>query len=333
VLDFSLGKKDHLTTPYVVGAEVGLWVRDESSDRDTDFTGWSLASSDPEVLRISGAASTEAERVSARAFAMGDGVADLILVDDEGRAVTSVEVPVHFPTHFELQAAAPAFLKRPDLPATTERPQVLVDGEATFLVRYFDGPRQLYGNGALQVGSDPDMRAWVAHSYLFENRDWLQLSPREEGAHIVDLRVGGRTVSELEVRAVGPDDVAEIVLYGEDESRAAAGQRLLVIAQAYDEDAEPIYGVDYVWSLEDQEEDEHGDMFRYVYDPDARSTLAADFGDAHAEATIRGTEGWVGSSNEIGCSVVAHRRTPAWSLLLLGVALATRRRRVGMRPH
>jgi MYXO-CTERM domain-containing protein len=345
VLDFSRGKKDHLTTPYVAGAEVSFSVWDEDDRRGTDFTGWRLASSDEQVLRVTDVVATD-ERVEARGFAMGEGIADLVLLDEGGEVVSSVEVPVGFPTRVELLAAAPMFLGRDDVPARAQNPQVLVDArvprrdssgaagtfEATFLVRYFDGNTRLHGHRALELDHQDGIDAWVEHSYFAENRDWLKVRPLEEGVHALDLQVGGRTFATAEITGVGAEAVERVELFGEDESRASEGDQLLVIAQAFDEGDEPIYGVAYHWSLAGREETEVGDMYRYIFDPSARSTLVADFEGVGAQATIRGVEGFVGSSNEISCSIDPNGRTPTWTVVLLGLGLLARRRKAWPAP-
>jgi MYXO-CTERM domain-containing protein len=264
----------------------------------------------------------------ARSTMVAAGVADLLLVDDTGDVVASVEVPVHFPTHAELHAAAPVFLGREDVPADTPRPRVLAGGEATFLVRYYDGDTRLYGNGALDVVAGERTEAWVAHSYLFEDRDWLKVRPDELGPDEVELLAGGRSFSTVEVEGVGPEAVSWVELHGDDESKAEAGDNLLVIAQAHADDAAPIYGVEYAWDIGGRDETGLGDMYRYEYDPDARATLVADFEGARAQADIRGVDGYVDSSNAVGCRVGGPPSTPGWALGLLAlVAVATRWRR------
>jgi hypothetical protein len=320
-------QQDRLYTPYVAGARMQLFARDVRSRRSTDFTGWTLASSDPDVLRIESTRDDESY-VSAEAIAVGEGDADLLLVDDGGSVVASVDVPVRFPTRIELLAAAAVFLDREDVPAEAHNPQVLVGGEATFLVRYYQGETQLWGNGALEIepvaadedGEPRDLEAWASQTgFLSEDRDWLRARPAIEGVHTLDLGVAGETVTRVVVRGVGPEAVTSVELYGWDESRADRNDPMLVIAQAYDEEAEPIYGVEYDWSFEGEPLLGDGDMFRYEFDPDRRSTLAADFEDVHTEVEVRTGEGYVDSSNNIGCSIGAGSRAPLWGLMLLGL--------------
>lgn len=329
-LDFRLLARDNdrLNTPYVAGAKMDLYADDVRPRHETDFGDWSLASSDPDVLRIDlvEVDSDDPDHVRAEAVAVGQGVADLLLLDASGDVVSSTEVPVRFPDRVELLAAAPVFLGREDIPADISSPRVLVDGEATFLVRYYEGEQRLYGNGTLEVEPGEGVDAWTDRSYMFEDRDWLGVVPEEVGSHTVDLLAAGRRFTDVEVDGVGPEAVAYVGLHGQDESKAESGDTLLVIAQAYDEASERIFGVEYSWDLAGRDEPGLGDMFRYEYDPEALSTLGANFEDARAEAEIRGVEGYVDSSNDVGCSVAKRGRTPLGGLGLLALVGFVRRR-------
>jgi hypothetical protein len=142
--------------------------------------------------------------------------------------------------------------------------------------------------------------AAVKKTFLLEDRDWLQLSPVAVGTLTLPILVGGQKVSDLVIEAVDKSAVASLRILGVDESRANTGDALTALAQAYDADGGPIFGVNYQWELDGAAQTGLGDLYRYHYEPRALHALCARFGALDAVATIHGT-GFVDSTNHVGC--------------------------------
>ncbi|MBN2799394.1 MAG: hypothetical protein JXX28_09630 [Deltaproteobacteria bacterium] len=313
------GSEDALHGPYVQGASFSVWVF-PPQDQGTHLEGYQVRSEDLSVMSIeaqtyqlAGDDTSDAIHVELRAAEAG--TTDLILVDSEGAEVRRVTVEVGFPDRLELFAAGPLFASLGDQSAPA--PQVLVGGTGTFQVRYYQGDTLLSGNGTLTVDATEDLQAGVAQSFLFEDREWLQVSPLAAGQHGVALYVDGVAAGQVDVDAVDVDAVARVeLLSAEPAEEAQEGDPGVVLAQAFDADDAPIYGLDYDWTLGGVTQDGQGDLFRYTVDPDATTDLVASFGDLSDSGSIDGVEGYVGSSNETGCSSVGAGLS-LWGLLAL----------------
>src|SRR5262249_53307627 len=147
-------------------------------------------------------------------------------------------------------------------------------------------------------------------TFLFEDRDWLQLSPNLVGEYTVGLVVGGTHVLDLPLHAVPDTDVATVRIRGEDESHAHADEWLVALAEASDAMGQVIYGVDYHWTVDNITQLGLGDLYRYQYSPRSPKMLGAKFQDVGAEAVIHSGVGFVDSSNHLGCSYVPGASSP-----------------------
>jgi len=210
--------------------------------------------------------------------------------------------------------------------------RVLRDGTASFLVEYFRDGRRLSGNDVLEAQPrDDGIGVNVRETYLFEDREWLQVTPRTAGDHVIDLYVAGRPVGVVTVRSVEPEDVAFIELRPERDKAAAEGEILAVWALGYDDAGEPIYGIEFDWDLLGNFVDEsgQGDLFKYVYERNEYATLEASYRGHEQQVEIHADNGWVSSTNALGCTV--GRTSGAGPGMLAMVALAAfvliRRRR------
>jgi MYXO-CTERM domain-containing protein len=67
-----------------------------------------------------------------------------------------------------------------------------------------------------------------------------------------------------------------------------------------------------------------GDLYRYEFDGSALDDVTATYGDRSATAQIHAGEGYVDSSNDIGCATT--RGSPMAALLAILALGATRRR-------
>lgn len=313
-LDFSLRPSDELHLPYVRGTAVRISAH--SSDPDDNERGWSLSSSNPAVLRIDwqddGSASCVAEAVGSSAICVHDA---------DGDELHCSTITVRAPTRVTLHAHGPLFLGRSEEQAQVERPKILEGGTATFLVRYFDGDTRLYGNGVLEARATSPISLEPQTSFLFENCEWLQLTPGLPGHHVVELAVGGRSVGTLDVDAVTPAAVRDIELLTEGEGGKEEGEELVVLAQALDSGRGVIYGAEFTWDLDQIAEPGQGDLFHYTFQADAEKTLGASFEGLRSEVVIHAKEGHVSSTNTIGCSAVPGSPAKGGScgLVLVGI--------------
>lgn len=323
-LEFDLLRQgDQLHTPYVVGADFSLCA---DSAREGELAGMRLRSGDPDRLSVGVTdANDDEDQICATVQALEVGEVEVEVVDDD-EVVASVVVEIRAPDRVELLAAGPMLADRPDLDPQVEQPKILDGGTATFLVHYFDGEARLYGQGALEVESTDALSAQPVGTVFFEDREWLRISANEEGIASLELATPAGVFAELMVEVVGEDAIADVALHGSDERDREDGDSMVVYAQAYDEDDGYVFGVEYEWSLGGDTEPGAGDLFRYDYDSSRREQLVARHGDLDAAAEIHAGEGYVDSSNELGCSM-GGRSGGAWGLLMLLTAGLGRRAR------
>lgn len=315
VFDFNLldGPSDELHSPYVAGAELDLYTINVDAE---DEVGLSIRSSDASVLSIDAMPRAGV----ASATATGAGEVELFVRDERETELHRTVVEVVAPDRADLLAHGPMIVDREELqPESTDEIRVLVGGTGTFLVRWFADQRRLFGHGALTTESDPGVMARPRRSYVFEDREWVSFSATEEGRHEVRLLANGELVRTITVIGVVEEDIDDVRLHGMDESDAAEGQGLVVYAQAYTEDDVPIYGVEYEWDIDGETEDGLGDLFRYRFTPGVTGELCARHGMFEAITTISANEGFVDSSNDIGCAV--GRGEPTWIALPLVAVL------------
>ncbi len=324
VFDLDFDKADAMHTPYVQGAEVRVRVHD---DRERpDLFGHTLVSLNEDVFQLDEVFYTEEyDYLSVAGYAVGAGTTDLVLYDEEGEEVDRTEVEVGFPDEIELHAAGPRWVDHPDLPSLAEEPTVLVGGLSTYLVRYYEDGRRLYGNGTLQPQGGAEVDAEADQTWFFENREWLRLTASTLGFHDVGLYVDGQIVDRVTVHAVGEEAIDSIEIFGESTAGAEEGDWLVLLGQAWTSAGVPVYGVEYSWDLDGVTQWGEGDLYRYAYDPTYERDISAAFDEHEAWGTIYGSEGYVDSSNHIGCATTGSAAVGLLGLLpLLGL---TRRRR------
>jgi hypothetical protein len=330
--DFSplSGPSDALHVPYVQGAQVSLWVRGTSDAADrARFT---LKSADPSILRID--AQSDA---NATCTAVGAGTVEVKIMRD-GEEVYSTEIAVKVPTRAVLTPNGPLIVGQPSPQPATSTTNVLAGGTSTYLVEYFAGDEQLYGNGVLFPTAPDGVVAENKTSFLFENREWLQITPSATGKQTVTLSGGGAAaLGTLTVNTVDETAVARVTIEAEDASGARDGTQLAVLAQSFDAKGDPIFGVDYTWARGGVEETGEGDLFRFDFDGSRSDTLTAHFGAMSASTEIQAApnSGFVDSSNRIGCTVRALPGAPAnafpglaLAVMAAGIVVRARRRRV-----
>lgn len=345
VLDFSplTGPSDALHQPYVQGAQMTIYVH--SSDSRTSMKDWTVTTDPPppdnKVFKISNVGyDAHNNLLSFAGEATSAGMTTVVIADGNGNVQLRHSIAVALPDRVELLAHGLLLIGHSESEASVADLRIRAGGTATYLARYYQGAQQLYGNGALSAEAPAGVTPHVAHSFLLENRDWLQVSPSQTGNFMVSLSTGGTHVADAPVVAVPDDEAKRVQIMGVDEAKAHKGDWLVALAQAYDSDVlntgRPIYGVDYAWTLDGLTQGNAfemtvGDLYRYEYDPKTPHMLSATFNSMSAHAMIHGA-GFVDSTNNIGCSTAPGRpaESAAWFVgfvALMGTAFAARRRR------
>ena len=325
-LDFSplSSPSDDLHLPYVLGAQVTISVRGAEEAEQQRMT---LESSDPSVLRIDSQDSGNAKCTAASAGS------STIRVSLDGSVVTESEILVMAPTSFDLTPHGPLLAKRPDAMPIDGRLQILTGGLATFLVTYYAGDLPLFGNGVLDASAETGVSIEEQTTFFFENRDWLQLTPLSPGEHAIAIRAGGVDLGSAAIHAMNDEDVDHIRILQKDESDAEKGEELTLLAQAYDSDGRPIYGVEYLWDVDGLQESGSGDLYRYTYSENEDRKLTAQFGDLRDSLDIHSSGGFVDSSNNLGCSAAPEGSFGDLSWLLVAAMVSLPLTRSRRRSH
>lgn len=322
--DFALTPRrfeDNLHSPYVSGATVTVFAH--SSDDGEDLQSWSIESSDPAVFRIEGPVDLGGRDLAVRGQAVGEGTAALTLRDPRGHAVGHGVAEVRLPDAVELDAHGSLILGRDDEAAVHEA-RVLAGGAATYQVRYFQGGRELHGNGVLSADVPAGVTAEPRTTFLFENREWLTLHTTTVGTGSVQLVADGVAVATLPVVVVPESAIADVMVLTEPEKGHKDGDWLAALAQAYDASGARIFGVDYDWNVDGVAQQGDGDLYRYQFKAGQYVMVQAQRG-AHADQVqIQSEGGRVDSTNHVGCTAGG-----GGSLVvgLVGLGLVGRRRR------
>jgi MYXO-CTERM domain-containing protein len=329
-LDFLplVGPSDDLHTPYVQGSSMTVYVQ---TTQNIDKTQWTVASSDPSVFSISNVSHYNDDhnhtQLSVSGNALVEGSVDLIVLDGDQREVHRRRVEVKLPDRVELRAHGLLLIDRPDSEADVDEARIQQGGTATYLARYWKGSQVLYGNGALSTMSPvTSLAAHVEQTFLFEDRDWLQITTSATGTEQLGLLVSGVHVADLTVVTVPSSDIADVRVRGESETTTHKGNWLVALAEAADGQNRTVYGVEYSWKLDSAAQLGLGDLYRYSYDAKKPHVLTATFNGLSATAQIHGY-GFVDSTNHLGCSYGGPAGKPAAALLLIGVALLALARR------
>ena len=319
---------NRLYTPYVAGAQVEVRARD--SGWATDFTGWSLVSTDAEVFALGRSRVGELE-LAAIGHARQAGVARLLLIDPARRVVAEQQIEVRTPTRLELRSRLHAIAG--EATEDVEGIEVLAGGTASFRAHYFDGDTRLYGIGALEVSSADDAvltaEALPEDVYIGEAEELLRLYAAAPGAASISLSIGGAPIEVRPVAVVDEDAIASIELVGGEESTRRLDERVTVIARAFDRAGVEVFGVDYRWTTDLEVLEAEGDVLRYHYDPAVELPLTARRGPHTAAILGHGRSPDVGSSNRLSACSIGGDAAPWWALGVL--ALRPRRRRLRRR--
>ncbi len=324
---------DDLHSPYVVGTKFRMYAfRDH--DRMNLDKAW-VETSNPSVLEIGGLTTSD-EVASFDCYADRPGFTDITVFRSDrsptvwGRA----RVEVAYPDRAQLTFAGPLFINAPTDEFVVRGPVPIVEGgTASFLVEYFLNETKLSGNDVLIARPrDDGLEAHVRQTWLFEDREWVQLTPLAPGDHVVDLLVGDRSVETITVRTVQPEDVKFIELRAEPDKPAREGDILAVWALGYDYNDNPVFGLEFDWDIlgNFSSEPGEGDLFKYEYERREDATLEASYRDQAQRVNIHADSGWVSSTNDLGCTAGTSGRAGPGVLaiaLMVAVALGIGRRR------
>ena len=326
--DFGLTPRrfdDNLHSPYVRGAALTVFAH--SSDDKEDLQGWSIESSDPAVFRVDAAVASGGRDLAVHGEAVGEGTAVLTLRDPHGHAVGHGVAEVRLPDAIELDAHGSLILGRDDEARVTEA-RVLAGGAATYLVRYFQGGRELHGNGVLSADVPAGMTAEPRTTFLFEDREWLTLHTTSVQTGSLQLLADGVAAATVPVVVVPESEIADVVVLTEPESGHKDGDWLAALAQAYDAGGTRIFGVDYQWNVDGAAQQGDGDLYRYQFKAGQHVMVQAQRGAHTDSAQIQSEGGFVSSTNHVGCAAGG-----GGSLIvgLIGVGLVAGRRRVRRR--
>ena len=344
VFDLRLGPQydDRLNGPYVAGASFRVYAYDVAEN--VSLEGWELRTSDPGVLEIQDQwvdeddideddnSKTKSDVITAKVYAAGEGAAVIEVYDDGGSFVRGVEVEVMQPNRIEMRAAGPLFVRREgQVPSLVDdTPLLFAGGRATFLIEWYKDDLRLDGAGTLQLQSESTaiQDLWPRLTLLDEDRDWLTIETTEPSGDMVeevpvDVLANGEYVDTVHFSSVPVENISYVELASESEAGAENGDLLVVLAQAFDESDESIWGVAFDWDIDGDNEPGEGDLFRYWYRDDARSILGAEYGSHRDEISIQGVEGFVDSSNDaIACFCSANEDRPARGVALGLLCLA-----------
>jgi uncharacterized protein (TIGR03382 family) len=323
-----IGPSSDLHTPYVVGASMNLYVH--STDDKEKMDGWKMESSDPSIFVIDAVKHDSKYKMYAEAHTTGDGIAHLRVRDSSGEVVLSQPIESRLPDRAQIMAHGLLIIGKSEAESQVNEVRLLSGGTATFLVRYYLSDRTLYGNGTLGVTAPPEVVATTPRTYLFEDRDWLQVTPNMTGSSTLGLTVNGQHFAALPLIVVDGSQAQSVRILGGDESHAKKDQWLVALGQAFDDQMRRIYGVEFTWEVDGQAQTgwygNAGDLYRYKFDPTKPKMLAANFNGMAAVAQIHSGGGYVDSSNHIGCSAAPGLPSAApWALLMFAVFLARRR--------
>jgi MYXO-CTERM domain-containing protein len=318
--------QDDLHTPYVAGAKFSITVA------TTDYpqtAAWVLESSDPTVIAVSSAAASTSFPVSA----MGVGHATLTVKDSSGKIYDQKDVDVAQPDHAQLCAHGLLLAGLSDDQSQVTQARVVAGGTATFLVRYFQGAQELYGNGAVTPTATGAVTATSTTSSFADDRDWVEIDALEGmGTGSVTLVVGGSPVTVVPATVVAASGIASVGALPQLDSGATNGDTLYVFARAFDASGNDVYGGSFNWTVAGMPvtsslpTGEPSDTLSYTFAEGKSETI--DVGDQglSAAVTVQATGGAaatsVGSTENVGCSVSGAPGSSNGALGFAALALA-----------
>lgn len=289
---------DKLHSPYVRGTSMWLWA---TSDDDNDkVQNWSIVSSDPTVLDIQDQM-YDGTSIGVKVVALAEGSSDIAVIDDKGERVGHGIAEVALPDRVELDAHGYLIVGQDDRAPVAEA-RIAAGDTATYMVKYFQGDRELYGNGVLTATAADSVDVQPRTSFLFEKREWLTLTPSAVGTTSAQLYVDKAPVTSIPVVGVAAADITDVALIGQSEKGAANGAWLVVLAQATDSLGRNVFGVNYQWNVDGVSQNADGDLYRYQFKKGTDAMVEVQRS-GHTDAIdIQSDRGYVDNSNRVGCA-------------------------------
>jgi MYXO-CTERM domain-containing protein len=327
--------QDDLHTPYVLGSAFTISIA------STDYTssqvaGWTLVSSDPSVLAVqptSGAGEFSAT-------AAGAGTTTLEVLGGGGTILDTHVVSVAAPDSVQLCSHGLLLAGASDAQAQVSRASLVQGGIATFLVRYFQGGQELYGNHAVTTTATGAVTAKTTTSSFGDDRDWVEIdSGATTGTGQVTLSVGGQVSATVPSQVVGPSAITSVGVAAQSDANAADGDTLYVFGRAFDANDVDVYGATFGWlsngvpiTSVDPTANGPADMILYTYKQSATVALTAELdGDTSPPTTVHGTGATLTTSADVGCSIGppgGRRMSALWGAVSLALLALRRRRRL-----
>lgn len=339
-LDFAplVGPSSALHSPYVQGARFTIFLQADGQARRPG-PDWRIESEQPSILSIekievSKSSDDDHWFLSAAVVARSEGETWVVVRNGHGDEVMRAPIEVLRPDAIQLLWHGALLTGHPESESAVSDIRVVQGGTATFLARYFRDGRQLSGHGVLGAEPAPGVTAEVRKTFLFEDRDWLSLTPSGTDPLVVELTADGVRAGRVVVRGVPATEVVSIRLSesAERRERAKDGEMLVVLAEGLDRQGTTLFGTQPRWEFGGAVEPGAGDLFRYEYKRGMRRMLTASLGSMSSSLMIEAKGGFVDSTNHIGCAS-APARAPAAvptgmiALLLLALTLHGRVRR------
>ena len=318
---FDLGEQ---LFPYVPGATVRIGVY--NLPEGVSVSDWTVERTAPSTFEITDVLN-EGSDINISAAALNGGVSLLKICDADGAVAHEATIYVGALDRAELISKSMQDAGRYD--AHEDSRKVVVGGQATFEVLYFQGAHQLFGNGVLEAEHGADIDTDHETSEFFADDEWLQVRPRAAGEHVISLSVGGYALSDFVIEGVSPVDVEEIELYKESIGAARPGDTLNVNVDAFDANGARIFGVLPEWTFDGVALDDVGDVLEYDYMPGRFVEVVARFADQEVSIEVEGGNPDIDDSNAVSCAAagVAGRGGLVGILLGLVGGCGLRRRR------
>jgi MYXO-CTERM domain-containing protein len=313
-LDIFGPHEDDLHYPYVAGAQFDITAQSHAGNLDQ--SGWTLTSSDPSVIAVTlGTVASgvgNAGDLDAQITAVAAGTSTLTLKDGSGNVLDSHEVTVAVPDRAAVFAQG-LLLTGSEANAEVTQASVIAGGEATFLVRYYQGTTELNGNHVLVPTATGGVAVQTVSTSFAASRDFLQIlgAPTPTTASqpaTVTLAAASATLGALAVVSVDPSVVTNVSVDAESESGASKGNQIFLYAHAVDGQANDIYGVSFDWEINGVSTSAATfggptDLFAYNYDSSVTESVEAQYDGFSPAVTVHGKGGTVESTADVGCSV------------------------------
>jgi MYXO-CTERM domain-containing protein len=329
----AIGNQNGMSSPYVQGSKFTVTVQAGSK---ATASGWKLQSSDPGVMQVGGMTSSSTTSQVYPVVATGAGTTTLTVTDANGKVLDSEDIEVDEASSYQLCDQGLLMSGASDDRSAVTQIHLLAGGTATFLVRYFNGTKELSGNNALvPTGGTGVTASTVATS--FSARDFLEVSALDAGTASVSLAVGS-TSNVVPITIVDDTAIHSVGLAAQTETGAKDGQSLYVFGRAFDVDGNEVFGGSFQWtaggaavSVPVYDDGKPSDVIVYQYDHTQAESVSASLDSQSASIQVHGSPSTTtaATSENVGCSVANGPGAPGSVAagVLVGLALLASRRR------